>query len=145
MTRGFPDFMRVTHRAHRTSKHEALSVNIDPQSSVELISIEGRGEMIYSTYRCDGEYSPNDITFYVTVEGEETPLLTIWPLWINQLYSDFSNIFQVLMWDRLNYRHIIACTLRVPFSRSLIIKASNKSENNSYKVSVEAYVYKVMM
>jgi len=145
MTRGFPDFMRVMHSAFRSSKHEALSVNIDPQSSVELISIEGRGEMIYSTYRCDGELSVNDVTFYVYVEDEETPLLTIWPLWINQLYGDYSDVFQVLLWDRLNYRHIIACTLRVPFSRSLIIKASNKSENNSYKVSVEAYVYKVMM
>jgi len=142
MTRGFPDFFLVAHRAYKVAKYEALSVDVDPQSTVDVVSMAGRGEMVYSTYRCDGEYSPNDITFYVHTEGEETPFLTIWPLWINLLYSDYSGAFQVLLWDRLNYRHIVACLMRVPFSSSLTVKAMNKSDSNTYKVSVEAYIYR---
>jgi len=142
MTRGFYDFMHIAQRAYKTSKREALGVNVEPQSTVNIIDVAGRGEMIYSSYRCDGEYSPNDITFYVYVENEDTPLLTIWPLWINQLYSDYSGAFQVLLWDRLNYRHIVACLIRVPFSRSLKVEAYNKSSSNTYRVSVEAFFYR---
>ena len=142
MTRGFPDFFLVAHKAYKVAKHEALSVDVDPQSTVEVLSVAGRGEMVYSTYRCDGEYAPNDVTFYVYTEGGDTPFLTIWPLWINELYGDYSGAFQVLLWDRLNYRHVVACLIHVPFSRSLTIKATNKSSSNSYKVSVEAYVYR---
>lgn len=136
---GAPDFYRPYYMIRGSTCGGGEYAYVDPDQTVTLIEVSGRGTILYLRFHTSGANSDKDMKWEVEVDGK-----IITAFWdtvqnIRYHYDKHTPVVQLLRDDTANNIYCWAISLRMPFKQGFKIRVWNTGNESHPAIAYAVY------